>query len=272
MYPYLPKNRKILYVKPENKFMREATKLLITSGCVKPVAAVIVKNKKIIGRGTNAIKNKRPNVCPLKEHGRGTAWNLCKEICGQEGHAEIMVIRDALKRIDNLKGASVYLVGHWWVCKPCWDEIIRVGISRVYLHKDSIKLYRTNHVLKRRTEMPKLSKNLKEARERLKRALKNKDYKEIAIASLKIAILDPKHSETLVQIFMLAGAVNKELSFFEMSKLTHKELKDFVQKKRIETRERELPKEQEEQIVKLLTGALNRTLKRRHNKKTKRAE
>lgn len=150
LYPYIPKNRQILYVSPKNKFMKEAIKLLDVSGCVKPVAAVIVKNKKIIGRGTNAIKNKRSDVCPIRERGRGTAWNLCKDICGQEGHAEVMAIRDALQKTKNLKGASMYLAGHWWICKSCWDEIIKAGISRVYLNKDSIGELIRKTIFKRR--------------------------------------------------------------------------------------------------------------------------
>lgn len=123
--------------------MREATKLLTVSVCVQPTAAVIIKNGKIIGCGTNAIKNKRPDICPIRTHKRGTAWNLCKEICGQEGHAEIMAIRDALNKAEDLHSASIYLAGHWWVCRDCWDEIICVGIKKVYLREDSIELHRT---------------------------------------------------------------------------------------------------------------------------------
>jgi len=118
--------------------MKEATELLAKSHCVRPTAAVIVKAGKIIGRGMNAIKNKRPDICPIMTHKRGTVYNLCQEICGQEGHAEVMAIRDALKKTKNLKGANLYLAGHWWVCKPCWDEIIKVGISRVYLNTASL--------------------------------------------------------------------------------------------------------------------------------------
>lgn len=143
MYPYLPKNRKILYVKPDNKFMKEARKVLKKSGCIKqPTAAVVVKNGKIIGRGANA--GKRVKVCPRIVHNcpTGTGYEYCKKVCKQEGHAEVMAIRDALKKTKNLKGASLYLEGHWWICKPCWDEIIRVGISKTYLRKDSMELYK----------------------------------------------------------------------------------------------------------------------------------
>ena len=143
MYPYLPKNRKILYVKPDNKFMKEATELLAISGCVQPTAAVIVKNRKIISRGTNKIKIK-VDICPRKRLGysSGTGYEICKSVCGQEGHAEAMAIRDTPKKAENLKGASLYLDGHWWICKDCWDKIIKAGISRVYLRKDSMKLYK----------------------------------------------------------------------------------------------------------------------------------
>lgn len=143
MYPYLPKNRKILYVSPNNKFIKEATRLLTESGCIKqPTAAVVVKNGKIIGRGANA--GKRVDVCPRVIHDcpTGTGYEYCKEVCNQEGHAEVMAIRDALKKTNDPKGASLYLDGHWWLCKPCWDEIIKVGISRVYLRKDSMELYK----------------------------------------------------------------------------------------------------------------------------------
>jgi deoxycytidylate deaminase len=53
-----------------------------------------------------------------------------------------MAIHNALKKVENLKGASLYLDGHWWMCKPCWDLIIKVGISKAYLRKDSMELYK----------------------------------------------------------------------------------------------------------------------------------
>lgn len=47
--------------------------------------------------------------------------------------------------------------------------------------------------------MTKLSKNLKEAQTRLKRALKDKNPKEIAIASAEILIYDKKRSDALTR-------------------------------------------------------------------------
>lgn len=143
LLPYLPKNRKILYVSPDNGFMGEATKMLANSGCIKqPTAAVVVKRGKIIGRGVNA--GKRVEVCPRVVHNcpTGTGYEWCKTVCEQEGHCEIVAIRNTLSNGNNPKGASMYLDGHWWVCKPCWDEIIRVGIVRVFLRKDAMELYK----------------------------------------------------------------------------------------------------------------------------------
>lgn len=143
LLPYLPKNRMIIYVNPDNKFIKKAAQMLAHSGCAKqPTAAVIVKNRKIIGCGVNTAK--RIETCPRVVHNcpTGVGYKFCVAVCQQEGHCAIMAIRDALNQSNAPKGASIYLDGHWWVCKSCWDIIIKVGISRVFLRKNSIELYK----------------------------------------------------------------------------------------------------------------------------------
>lgn len=143
IYPYLPKSRKILYVKSENKFMKEATKMLAKSGCAKQsTSAVIFRKGNFLGRGVNA--GKKVDVCPRVEKGcpTGTGYELCREVCEQQGHAEIMAIKNAKEKGMNLEGASLYLDGHWWICEECWDAIIEAKISKVYLRIDSMELYR----------------------------------------------------------------------------------------------------------------------------------
>lgn len=143
MYPYLPKGRTIIYVQPENRFMKLATEMLANSGCTKqPTAAVIVKKGKILGKGVNA--GKKVEVCPrvLRNCPTGTGYEFCKDVCEQEGHAEVMAIRNALSNHHDLKGASLYLDGHWWACQECWDNIIQSGISKVFLRTDSMELYK----------------------------------------------------------------------------------------------------------------------------------
>ncbi len=144
--PYLPKKRRLSRVWPNNPYMRIATALLTGSGCVKqPTAAIIVKFDQLLGKGTNA-GIKIDGECPRVTEGykTGEGYGLCKSACKQEGHAEIMAIKDAVNNgfTNELKGASIYLDGHWWICENCWKEIIQYGIAHVYLRVDSMELYK----------------------------------------------------------------------------------------------------------------------------------
>lgn len=142
-YPYLPKGRKIILVKSDNKFMQEATRMLGQTGCAKqPTGAVIVKNGEILGRGANA--GKLVEVCPrvLESCPTGVGYHLCKEVCEQVGHAEVSAIKDAKASGHDLRGASLYLDGHWWCCEACWGAMIEEGIAKVFLRNDSVVLYK----------------------------------------------------------------------------------------------------------------------------------
>jgi hypothetical protein len=37
---------------------------------------------------------------------------------------------------------DLYLWGHWWCCKLCWDKMIEVGIKNVYLMEGVDKLFK----------------------------------------------------------------------------------------------------------------------------------
>jgi deoxycytidylate deaminase len=137
-YPYLPDGREIKYVPVDNKFMKAASKLAQTSGCRKQsTAAVIVRDGEIIAQGSNS--GIRVEICPRVEKGSktGTDYHFCKEICQQEGHAEEMAIKVARKKGLDTKGADLYLFGHWWCCKPCWEAMESAGIKNVYLQEGS---------------------------------------------------------------------------------------------------------------------------------------
>ena len=141
--PYLPEGKDICYVQPTNRFIRKAGKILKNSGCVKQAtAAVLVKDGKIIGRGANA--GKKVKICPrvVQNYPTGQGYHLCKETCRQEGHAEVMAIKNALFQGYDTDGATLYLEGHWWVCKECWNFIILHGIKRVCLREDSMQIYK----------------------------------------------------------------------------------------------------------------------------------
>ncbi|MFA6250832.1 MAG: deaminase [Candidatus Shapirobacteria bacterium] len=142
-YPYLPAGKTLEYVPATNPFMLAASEILKTRSCIKqPTGAVVVKNSQIIGRGSNA--GILVTSCPRIEQGyqTGQGWHLCQEICRQEGHAEIMAIKDALTHGHNPQGADLYLEGHWWCCQNCWDFMLQNGIQHVYLRSDSYQLYK----------------------------------------------------------------------------------------------------------------------------------
>lgn len=147
-YPYLPEEKVIKFVPKNNKFIQEAKKMADKyTGCSWwPTGAVVVMNGKIIGRGSNPA-GKLVVPCPRWEQQcpTGTGYNLCNEVCKRVGlsHSEINAVEDALKRHKDIKGADLYLFGHWWCCKDCWDTMIKAGIENVYLLKNADKIFDT---------------------------------------------------------------------------------------------------------------------------------
>jgi len=134
-YPYLPPEREILFVSPDNPWIQAAKKMADEhSGCSWwPTGAVIVKNNQIIGQGANS-GNFQP-VCPRVEQEckTGEGYHFCHDLCQQDGHSEITSVNDALANNNDPQGADLYLFGHWWCCEPCWNHMITHGIQNVYL-------------------------------------------------------------------------------------------------------------------------------------------
>ena len=139
-FPYLPEGRKIVYVSLDNEFMAEAKSLCDASGCAKqPTGAVIVKNGKIIGRGSNA--GEKVSECPRWNSPTGENYGPCKDVCKQEGHAEATAVKDMMKNQTDYEDADIYLYGHWWCCKGCWDAMIQGKIKNVYLLDKSWEMF-----------------------------------------------------------------------------------------------------------------------------------
>lgn len=139
-YPYLPEGREIEYVSEDNPHMKEAKKAWADSKCTKQkTGAVVVKDEEIIGKANNTVKN-APESCPRDTEGfkTGEGYHLCKDVCQQvEGHSESNAVSNAKKEGKDTEGADVYLYGHWWCCKGCWDAMIEGGIEHVYLLEDA---------------------------------------------------------------------------------------------------------------------------------------
>jgi len=96
-----------------NKFMEEARNLAdknIYTNDGGPFGACIVKNNKIIGRGSNQVlKNNDPTL-----------------------HAEIVAIKDACQKLNtyDLSGCELYTTSY--PCPMCMSAIIWANIKKVY--------------------------------------------------------------------------------------------------------------------------------------------
>ena len=113
---------------------------------VMPTASVIVKNDKVIAMGANGSDYHKTHECERVKQNipTGQGYELC-EGCHPKNHGEPKAIAAAAKAGVNLAGADVYLWGHWWCCEPCWNSMISVGISKVYLLENSEVLFNKQH-------------------------------------------------------------------------------------------------------------------------------
>lgn len=152
-YPYLPKGRKILYVSEYEPFMKVATETArtLSGDHMQSTGAVIVKNGVILGQGANQSILQHPKLQSLHRQGlcvrkflkirSGTKYWLCLGCSGYDSHAEAQAILYAKKEEKDITNADLYLYGHWWCCKSCWDKMIEVGIKNVFLLEGSERLF-----------------------------------------------------------------------------------------------------------------------------------
>lgn len=143
-YPYLPEGREILYVGLDNEFMKEAKRVRDedSTDFMNPTGAVCVKDGKILIRAANQAKIKSKKLRDL--HSKycirrilhipsGKGYFMCPGCATSKQHAESQAAAKAKKQGIDLNGADLYLYGHYWCCKPCWDAMIKAGIKNVYL-------------------------------------------------------------------------------------------------------------------------------------------
>lgn len=143
-YPYLPDGKTIAYVLADNPFMHAAEEYARAHSLDKehPTGAVLVKDGIIVGYGANGSTYHEEHGCERKRQGipTGERYDLC-EGCHPKNHSEPKAIADARSRGEDTHGADLYLYGHWWCCKPCWDAMIAAGIKTLYLLEGSEKLF-----------------------------------------------------------------------------------------------------------------------------------
>lgn len=155
-YPYLPENKKILYASISDPFMAKAKEIRDTKSGDKnhSTGAVVVKNGIILGEAANQAGYKHEFLklwhqkwmCFRKwfKISSGQKYWLCPGCATNKNHAETLSINDAILKHgkEALIGADLYLYGHWWCCKPCWDSIINAEVKNVYLLDESMKLFK----------------------------------------------------------------------------------------------------------------------------------
>ena len=152
-YPYLPLGRTHKYVDENNPYMQEAKRVAFEQATDRryPAGVLIVMNGKVIGRGALQSRLKNKKLIKLHQNGlcvrqilgvkSGKKYWLCPGCCAPRNHSEPTAIRNAKASGNDTNGVDLYLWGHWWCCKDCWDAMIEAGIRDVYLLKDSEILF-----------------------------------------------------------------------------------------------------------------------------------
>jgi deoxycytidylate deaminase len=151
IYPYIPSGRSILLVSADNSYIQRAMVCAKSTSTDQnhPTGAVVVKDGEIIGEASNQSGYKYKFLIDahktwfcirrLFKVKSGTNYWLCPGCATSKNHAETRACIDAIKNNgkENVKGSDLYLWGHWWCCKSCWDTMIESGINNVYLQEGS---------------------------------------------------------------------------------------------------------------------------------------
>jgi deoxycytidylate deaminase len=156
-YPYLPEGKNIRYVAQDNSYIQIAKEYAkeYSTDRQHPTGSVVVREGLIIGKGANQVPLKNPKLKELHKNGwcvrrifkipSGQKYWLCPGCSKSSDHSEQQAVRDAIKNHGDIKGADLYLWGHWWCCEPCWNAIINAGIKDVFLMEGSERMFDKNH-------------------------------------------------------------------------------------------------------------------------------
>lgn len=101
------------------------------------VGAVIIKDKEIISTGYNGAPSYQKNCLEIgycyrnkNNISSGTSLELCRAV---GSHAESNAVVLAAKHGHSTNGATLYIVGHKFICNQCKAIIANAGIKRVVL-------------------------------------------------------------------------------------------------------------------------------------------
>lgn len=193
-YPYFPKGRQLLFVPVSNPFMGLAEDMVKKTETAFPwakwiTASVIAKDNKIIASKIN--NNVHFSFCPRRvfDSPSGQDYELCPRHCDPKNHSEARAIGETIEKERKIQGADLYMYGHWWCCKPCWDGMMQAGITNVFLVEGAEEKF-SYEPDKRKGESPKaFSYYSAGPLTRLKNRDTRKMYDDIALLLKKINII-----------------------------------------------------------------------------------
>ncbi|MEI7579275.1 MAG: hypothetical protein WCJ58_04520 [bacterium] len=151
-YPYLPEGKEFKYVTMKNKFMQMAMEEVVKHDKEwgATIGATVVKDGEAVVVVANGNDYHQKNGCDRKRDGIANGnYDYCPG-CSYKDHSEPKAARVAQEKGIDIKGADIYIWGHWWVCEPCWKVLIDNDIKNVYLLENSEKWFnRESSELKR---------------------------------------------------------------------------------------------------------------------------
>ena len=95
--------------------------------CAKVIVVAVIEKEGRYYVGSNWC-HKPQKECPRKGMKSGEGYDLCRNICGQDNHAEEDAI---LKTGPNSKDSKMYILGHYYACKRCSDAAKEAGIKEL---------------------------------------------------------------------------------------------------------------------------------------------
>ncbi len=144
-YPYLPEGHTIEYVGGDNPFMKQAKEAARASNDHQmPTGAVVVFEGTVIAQASNKAPltstklirlHKKYCLRRLCNIPSGKKYWLCPGCASTHSHAETRASHIA--EIKGVRNFDLYLWGHYWACKDCWEAMIRAGVKHVFLLKGS---------------------------------------------------------------------------------------------------------------------------------------
>lgn len=98
--------------------------------CLKQVVkASLVRDGEVVVVAFNDIANDDVVQCPRADRESGEDYLWCSQLCRQDGHAEIQAIKRAKYLDINIRGCTLVLEGHSFICEECQKQLIEAGVK-----------------------------------------------------------------------------------------------------------------------------------------------